>query len=109
MTTPGAIDCHATYRTLSRFGRRMFSGSCTICGVPFFGATFDTVADQFAEHAAIPMPPADILAAPLTPAIVRDYPHYYISGRGRPLADRTDCPHRYRLTDSCPGCDHDFD
>ncbi|GAA2046721.1 hypothetical protein [Nocardiopsis rhodophaea] len=41
----------------------------------------------------------------ITKADVDRYPAYYICGPGRELADNTDCPHGYRLTDSCPCCD----
>lgn len=52
----------------------------------------------------IPTAPAYVLALPLTAAIVADYPAYFISGPGRPVASRTDCGHGYYLTDSCPCC-----
>lgn len=42
-----------------------------------------------------------------TPADVRDNPRYWISGPGLAIASQTACPHDYRLTDSCPGCDLD--
>jgi hypothetical protein len=43
----------------------------------------------------------------LTPAIIREFPEYYIAGPGRERASETNCRHDYRLTDSCPGCDLD--
>lgn len=42
-----------------------------------------------------------------TVADVRANPEYWIAGRGRELASRTDCGHGYNLTDSCPNCDAD--
>ncbi|MER5388351.1 hypothetical protein [Saccharopolyspora sp. NPDC002686] len=67
-------------------------------------------AAQARRDAQTPAPPADILARPLTPADIRKYPAYFISTtNGSQLAQQYDCPHGYRLTDSCPGCDADFD
>ncbi|WP_439377454.1 hypothetical protein [Amycolatopsis lexingtonensis] len=45
-------------------------------------------------HTEIPTV-ADVLADPA----------YWIAGPGRAVADRTDCPHGYRLTSTCPPCD----
>lgn len=42
-----------------------------------------------------------------TLADVTANPTYWISGPGRLVAEQTRCPHNYRLTDSCPGCDAD--
>lgn len=44
-----------------------------------------------------------------TVADVRRDPQYWIAGPGHALAEATDCPHGYRLTDSCPGCDSEDD
>jgi hypothetical protein len=49
-------------------------------------------------------PPVDVLAGPLTAAIVEAYPAYYILGPGHDQAAATDCGHGYALTDSCPVC-----
>jgi hypothetical protein len=38
-------------------------------------------------------------------AAVRRDPQYWIAGPGYEFASRADCPHGYRLTDSCPMCD----
>lgn len=57
----------------------------------------------FALH-VIPVPPADMLAKEPTVAAVRAYPDYYITGPGREVAGKTECPHGYYLTDSCPNC-----
>ena len=59
------------------------------------------------ERGANDPPPAEVLTRPLTPSDVRNWPHYFIGGPGTDLAHGTACPHGYRLTDSCPGCDAD--
>ena len=51
--------------------------------------------------------PSEVLTRPLTPADVRNWPDYFIGGHGTDAAHSTRCPHAYRLTDSCPGCDAD--
>jgi hypothetical protein len=52
-----------------------------------------------------PVPSADVLARPITKADIDAYPAYFILGPGQDIASATDCPHGYRLTDSCPCCD----
>jgi hypothetical protein len=54
-----------------------------------------------------PTPPDEVLNRAPTVADVRRWPEHYISGPGRAVASKTHCPHRYYLTDSCPGCDAD--
>lgn len=63
--------------------------------------------DQYiAKRLAVaPVPPADVLSRPITKADVDAYPDYFILGPGQDTAYATDCPHGYRLTDSCPCCD----
>lgn len=55
------------------------------------------------------VPPANVLARRITPSDVAAYPAYFLYGPGLVLAETTDCPHGYRLTDSCPGCGSDED
>jgi hypothetical protein len=40
-----------------------------------------------------------------TYADVQRDPEYWIGGPGHEVASRTNCPHGYRLTDTCPMCD----
>jgi hypothetical protein len=42
-----------------------------------------------------------------TVADVKADPEYWVAGPGYEAASCTLCPHRYNLTDSCPGCDRD--
>lgn len=66
--------------------------------------------NYFARIAAnASVPPADVLARPITAADVKAYPDYFIIGAGRDIASHTLCDHGYYLTDSCPGCDADDD
>jgi hypothetical protein len=97
-------DCFATVRPYILFGRTRYSASCTTCGTSCSGWTERQARAEFEAHRAIPAPPDDVLAAPLTQAIVAEYPYYYIRGRGHRLAAITDCGHGYWLTDSCPCC-----
>lgn len=80
------------------------------CGTTF-GAWDDAhMRDKFAEHLAIAKPFADVLEKDAPTAIdVHAWPEFFITGPGRAIASQTPCPHEYRLTDSCPGCDADRD
>lgn len=49
-------------------------------------------------------PPIATLAQPVTPALVRQYPEYFITGPGKDRAAATLCEHSYGLLDSCPNC-----
>lgn len=97
-------DCTYTMRPYILFGRDRFSASCQTCGVPCTGWTEEAARAEFEAHKAIPAPPADVLARPLSKAIFDQFPEYFITGRGRVIASQTDCGHGYRLTDSCPCC-----
>lgn len=56
------------------------------------------------------VPPPEVIDAPLTAEITRLYPDYYHGGGpGYKKARETKCSHGYNLTDSCPGCDADFE
>lgn len=89
------------------FGRSRVRAECA-CGTTIAGWDDAQVRNLYAQHLAIPRPPADVLAkdAP-TVDDVRQWPDFFISGPGRRVASATPCPHDYRLTDSCPGCDAD--
>lgn len=89
------------------FGRSRVRAECA-CGTTIAGWDDAQVRDLYAQHLAIPRPPAEVLAkdAP-TVADVRRWPDFFISGPGRRVASATECPHAYYLTDSCPGCDAD--
>lgn len=91
-------------RTGTLFGRTRYTVTCQACGIVGFGWTEDSALADLAAHARIAPPPVDVLALPLTAAIVGAYPRYYIAGPGRQLAEVTDCEHGYRLTSSCPCC-----
>jgi hypothetical protein len=99
-----SADCAYSMQAYTLLGRDRYSASCTTCGVPCMGWTQDQAHAAFVAHRDMPAPPADVLAAPLTVDIVAAYPAYFINGRGRQLAARTDCGHGYFLTDSCPCC-----
>lgn len=58
---------------------------------------------------AVLAPPADIATADPTAQTVILFPDYYLHGPGQTFARATLCDHGYRLTDTCPGCDHDQD
>jgi hypothetical protein len=59
---------------------------------------------------AINVPPPAILSkAQLTRHDITAWPDYFLRGDGQSWATSTDCPHGYRLTDSCPGCDADVE
>lgn len=102
-----AGECLLITRPGILFGRSRIQASCSTCGVPLGGWTYDEVRANFDRHKAIPAPPAEVLARPLTPADIQAYPEYFINGRGRSIASTTLCAHDYYLTDSCPGCDAD--
>lgn len=85
-------------------GRTRHRATCPTCGSVCTGWTAQDALANLAAHQAIPVPPASVLAQPLTHPIVSAYPDYFISGCGRAVAIRTDCGHGYRLTDSCPCC-----
>lgn len=88
-------------------GRPRVRAACA-CGITISSWDDAQVRDLYAQHLAIPRPPAEVLAkAALTKADVRAWPDFFISGPGRAVASRTLCPHEYYLTDSCPGCDAD--
>lgn len=78
------------------------------CGTTFGAYDDAQLRNLYADHLTIEVPPAEVLAqdAP-TLADVHRWPHFFISGPGRAVASQTPCPHDYRLTDSCPGCDAD--
>lgn len=69
------------------------------------------VVDVLVDELAAKVPPAEVMLRPITPADVRRWPEFFISGAGRVLASKTDCGHGYWLTDSCPVCaaEHDED
>ncbi|MDE1673792.1 hypothetical protein [Nocardia gipuzkoensis] len=104
-----ATECTYTLHTYTLFGRDRYNASCETCDVPCSGWTETAAVANFEAHKAIPAPPADVLAQPLTPATIQQWPEYFIRGRGRPIAARTDCGHGYPLTARCHGCDHDED
>ncbi|MBF6326516.1 hypothetical protein IU451_28870 [Nocardia cyriacigeorgica] len=85
-------------------GLTRYSASCEPCDVVCSGWTEEQAIAEFEKHRTIPAPPVSVLAQPLTPEIVAEYPHFYIDGRGRQIADNTDCAHGYLLTSSCPLC-----
>lgn len=85
-------------------GQIRYQVTCPVCAATRWGVTPDDARDRLATHQAIPAPPADVMARPLTKAIVDQYADYYISGCGRVFASQTDCSHGYYLTDSCPCC-----
>lgn len=90
----------------------IIAGRCRVravcsCGTVLTAWTTTRLDGQFTEHQAIERPPADVLDRAPTKQDVRDWPDFYISGPGRAVASRTACPHDYRVTDSCPGCDYD--
>ncbi|NEW42749.1 hypothetical protein GV794_02080 [Nocardia cyriacigeorgica] len=91
------------------FGRSRMRADCA-CGTTISGWDGAHVRNLYAEHLAIPRPPADVLAmdAP-TKSDVRLWPDFFIAGPGRRVASATLCPHAYYLTDSCPGCDADHE
>ncbi len=96
--------CTYTIKPYILAGHDRYSASCTTCDVPCSGWTQADALAAFAAHRDMPAPPADVLAQPLTAAIVHQFPAYFISGRGRQIASKTDCGHGYFLTDSCPCC-----
>ncbi|MFE3280062.1 hypothetical protein [Nocardia sp. NPDC059239] len=85
-------------------GHDVHRGTCA-CGITVRGFTLAGAQADYARHAAVPAPPADVLARPITRADVQANPDYFISGPGRAIASQTDCGHGYYLTDSCPCCD----
>lgn len=89
------------------FGRPRVRAACG-CGVVFTAWDDAQLRDLYAEHLTVPVPPAEVLAqdAP-TVADVKAWPDFFMAGPGRAVAQATECPHAYHLTDSCPGCDHD--
>ncbi|WP_280381395.1 hypothetical protein [Nocardia wallacei] len=99
-----AIDTFDFYPGGGIGGHDVYRATCA-CGQPIRGMTIDAAQADFDRHKAIPTPPADVLARPITLADLKAYPDYFISGPGRALAGRTDCGHGYYLTDSCPCCD----
>lgn len=78
------------------------------CGTTFGAYDESQLRNLYADHLAIPKPFADVLEKDAPTAIdVHAWPDFFISGPGRAIASQTACPHDYRLTDSCPGCDAD--
>jgi hypothetical protein len=70
---------------------------------------YDALIDQLPDdNAAEAVPPDEMLdrarSGGLTPEDIARYPDYFISGPGREFASVTECPHRYKLTASCPNC-----
>lgn len=102
--------CTATYKTVSRFGATGYTYTCS-CGCTGFPARdMDAARDAHHKHASIPVPPADVLArataepSELTYDDAHAYPHYFFDGAGRQYAEKANCIHGPRLTDSCPNC-----
>lgn len=89
------------------FGHPRVRADCA-CGTTFGAWDESHLRNKYAEHLSISQPPAEVLAkdAP-TLADVHKWPEFFILGPGRAVASQTPCPHDYRLTDSCPGCDAD--
>lgn len=51
-----------------------------------------------------PIPARPKRPGKVTPSDVRRWPHYYLTGLGRPAARLSLCPHRRALTDTCDLC-----
>ncbi len=60
--------------------------------------------DSMTDGFAYPVPDSPKLAGKVTATDIGLYPEYYVSGPGRAAAEGSDCPHGYRMTDSCPNC-----
>lgn len=89
-------------------GKTRYRANCVTCEVVCTDWTPGGALEAFEEHRAIPGPPAELLAGPLTNAVFQKYCDYYIRGRGRPIASTSRCPHDVVFTDSpCSLCDDD--
>lgn len=84
-------------------GGKLVRGECVPCGYPVWSASPDDAQVRFEHHRGIPAPPAEVLARPVTAALVDEFPAWFLNGRGYRAASVARCGHGEPVTD-CVNC-----